>query len=60
MKNKYQIKEELNSQRLDKAITTLDKEMSRVMCQRLIEEGNILVNRKSAKAFLQSKYSETK
>lgn len=52
MKNKYQVNEELKSQRLDKAVTTLDKEMSRVMCQRLIDEGQILVNRQKTKIFV--------
>lgn len=60
MKNKYQINEELNNQRLDKAVRVLDKEMSRVMCQKLIDEGHILVNRQKTKIFIQSKCTETK
>lgn len=32
--------------RLDKCITVLDKEISRMAVQRLLDEGNILVNRK--------------
>lgn len=52
MKNKYQINEELNNIRLDKVIAELDKELSRVACQRLIDEENITVNRKSTKSFI--------
>lgn len=52
MKNKYEIKEELNNIRLDKAIAELDKDLSRVACQRLIEKGSITVNRQSAKSFI--------
>lgn len=46
----YIVKEDLASTRLDKAITEIDKEISRVAVQRLIEEENILVNGKKAKA----------
>ena len=35
--------------RLDKAVTLLDKEISRMEAQRLIEEGNILVDDKKQK-----------
>lgn len=52
MKNKYEINEELNNIRLDKVVAELDKELSRVACQRLIEEGNIIVNRKITKGII--------
>lgn len=44
-REKYVIEENLQGVRLDKAITILDKEMSRVGVQRLIDNGNITVNR---------------
>ena len=46
----YIINEELEGVRLDKVVTELDKEISRATAQRLIEEENILVNGKKAKA----------
>ena len=46
----YIINEEQKDIRLDKAVTELDKDISRVTVQRLIDEGNILVNSKKAKA----------
>lgn len=46
----YEVKEDIEGIRLDKAITELDTEISRVAVQRLIEEGNILVNGKKTKA----------
>lgn len=52
MKIKYEIKEELNNIRLDKAICELDKDLSRVASQRLIEEERIIVNRESTKSFI--------
>lgn len=52
MKNKYKINEELNNIRLDKVIPTLDETLSRVACQRLIEEGNVTVNRKITKGII--------
>ncbi len=52
MKNKkeYIIDENLANVRLDKCIVALDKEISRVAVQRLIEEEEILVNGKKEKA----------
>ena len=47
--NEYIIDETLEGLRIDKCITELDKEISRMTVQRLIEEGNILVNEKKAK-----------
>lgn len=46
----YIINEELNGIRLDKCITTLDNEISRVCAQRLIEEEKIKLNDKKTKA----------
>ena len=46
----YTINEELEGIRLDKAVTELDNDISRVAVQRLIENGNILVNNKKVKA----------
>ena len=46
----YNISQELNNIRLDKAISILNKDLSRVAIQRLIEEGKLLVNGKKEKA----------
>ena len=54
MKNRYEIKEKLSNIRLDKVVCELDKNLSRVACQRLIEEENITVNRESTKSIIQS------
>ena len=45
----YVVKEDLKGIRLDKCIVSLDNEISRETAQRLITEGNILVNRKEQK-----------
>ena len=52
MENKieYNIDENLKGMRLDKCAVTLDKDISRVTVQRLIEEENILVNGKKEKS----------
>lgn len=52
MENKieYNIDENLKGMRLDKCVVILDKDISRVTVQRLIEEENILVNGKKEKA----------
>ena len=49
-KNEYIINENLLGIRLDKCVTLLDKDISRESVQRLIEEENITVNGKKAKA----------
>lgn len=46
----YVIEKFLSGTRLDKSITILDNDISRVSVQRLIDEANILVNGKKAKA----------
>lgn len=48
-KSEYIVNEELKGTRLDKCAVTLDKDISRVTVQRLIEEENILVNGKKEK-----------
>ena len=49
-KEEYKINEDLVGIRLDKAISLKDKDLSRVAVQRLIDEENILVNRKKTKS----------
>lgn len=51
-KEKYVIEEELKGMRLDKCIADLDKDISRMAVQRLLDEGNITVNRKMCKGFI--------
>ena len=52
-KNKFIIDEKLSKIRLDKAVTILLKEnISRMAAQRMLEEGNILINRKYPKGFI--------
>ncbi len=46
----YVIEKNLSGTRLDKSITMIDNDISRVAVQRLIDEGNILVNGKKSKA----------
>lgn len=46
----YKINEELKGMRIDKCIVTLDKDISRVTVQRLIDEEKILVNAKKVKS----------
>jgi len=48
-KTEYIIDENLKGIRLDKCAVTLDKDISRVTVQRLIEEENILVNGRKEK-----------
>lgn len=43
---KYQVKEEQKNIRIDKLVSNLEKDISRTTIQRMIEEGNILVNGK--------------
>lgn len=52
---KYIIEEELKNVRLDKAVAILDKEISRSMIQKLLEEGKIKVNEKIEKASYKTK-----
>ena len=48
--NEYLIDEALAGTRIDKCIAELDKDISRMTAQRLIEEGNVLVNDKTTKS----------
>lgn len=55
VKNKiqeYMVSEEYEGIRLDKCICILDKDISRMSVQRLIDEGNITVNRKNRKTII--------
>ena len=47
--NEYKIKKENEGIRLDKIIAQIEKDISRTTIQRMIEEGNILVNDKKVK-----------
>ncbi len=47
--HEYIIKKEEQNERLDKVIGNIEKDLSRTAIQRMIEEGNILVNEKQAK-----------
>lgn len=47
--DKYQVQEDIENMRLDKAVSICDKSISRTSIQRMIEEGNILVNDKPQK-----------
>ena len=49
-KKELEVDEEIVGQRLDKAISMKDEKLSRATVQRLIDEGNILVNGNKAKA----------
>lgn len=57
--NKYIIKENLIGNRLDKVITLLDSNISRMMVKRLLEEEKILVNKKSEKASYKVKLNDS-
>ena len=46
----FEVKDENVSERIDKYISSKNEDISRVMVQRLIDEGNILVNGKETKA----------
>ena len=49
-KKTYIIKQDIEGVRLDKAISENDSKLSRSMVQKMLENGNILVNGKPAKA----------
>ena len=46
----FEVKDENVSERIDKYISSKNEDISRVMVQRLIDEGNVLVNGKGTKA----------
>lgn len=54
----YIINDENSNIRIDKAIGMLDNTLSRVTIQRLIDEGNILVNEKETKASYKTKLGD--
>ena len=45
----YTINKELAGNRIDKTLPNLDKNLTRVMAQKLIEQGNVKVNGKNVK-----------
>ncbi len=47
--NEYKIKKEEQGIRIDKIIGNIEKDISRTTIQRMIEQGNILVNGKKVK-----------
>ena len=49
---KIVIEQNLVGTRLDKCVSVLDKDISRMAAQRLIEEGNIFINRRIGKGFI--------
>lgn len=51
-KKEYIIEEELKGMRLDKCIAILDKDISRMAVQRLLDEENITINREMRKGFI--------
>ncbi len=56
MKKEYLVNEE--GIRLDKYLATVDKELSRMMIQKLIEEEKVLVNKKNEKASYKVKIND--
>jgi len=54
----YIINSETQNIRLDKAITILNPELSRSMIQKMLEDGNILVNGKQEKASYKTKLND--
>ena len=49
-KKEYKIDQEIEGTRLDKAISEKDSKLSRSMVQKMLDNGNILVNGRTAKA----------
>lgn len=56
--NKYIIKNELTNIRLDKVVTQLNNEISRMMVKKLLDENKILVNDKIEKASYKVKIND--
>ena len=48
----YTINKELAGNRIDKTLPNLDKNLTRVMSQKLIEQGSVKVNGKKRKNFI--------
>lgn len=55
---KYIINTETNDIRLDKVVSILDNTLSRSMIQKMLDEGNILVNEKQEKASYKTKLND--
>ena len=56
--NEYKIKKEEQGIRLDKIVSELQEELSRTAIQRMIEEGNILVNGKTVRTSYKVAYGD--
>ena len=54
----YIVDEEKTNIRIDKAIGLIEDTLSRVAIQRLLDEGNILVNGKTTKASYKTKIGD--
>ncbi len=57
-KKEYKISEEFVGLRLDKAVSMKDVSLSRVAVQRMIDEGNILINNKETKTSYKLKIND--
>lgn len=55
---KYVINEEMQNIRLDKAVTLLNKELSRTMIQKLLSDNKVLINNKPQKASYKTKIGD--
>ena len=55
---RYIVSQEQANMRIDKAIGSLDNNLSRVAIQRMIDEGNISVNGKNTKASYKTKIND--
>lgn len=55
---KYVINEEMQNIRLDKAVTVLNKELSRTMIQKLLSDNKVLINNKPQKASYKTKIGD--
>ena len=54
----YQVREEQKNIRIDKLVSELEKDISRTGIQRMIEEGNILVNGKTVRTSYKVAYGD--
>ena len=54
----YQVKEEQNNIRIDKLVSELEKDISRTAIQRMVSEGNILVNGKIVRTSYKAAYGD--
>jgi len=49
---RFEIAEDMEDERIDKCISLLAEELSRSFIQKLIKDGNVLVNGKPVKVYL--------